>query len=280
VTGVAELGERVAALLDSPPGGEPAATTAELAELHRTLVALLDERLGGADAETRALHRLAGLLVDAGVIARLQALERVTAAADRLAEAGQASEIVDRAPAEACRALDLDRAVLSRIDDGRLVAEAVYCRNGAGDAGAALAALRAAPVALGHPLLEAEMLRNRRALIVHAPDGPAAGRHAFAEEIRWGTHLAAPVVLEGRVIGSLHGDRLVSRAPLRTADRDALWRFALAFARVFERAVLRRRLRVQRQQLRQLASWADARTSELSDGAIDLAVERDAGGES
>jgi DNA-binding CsgD family transcriptional regulator len=78
------------------------------------------------------------------------------------------------------------------------------------------------------------------------------------------------------VIGFLHGDRVASGAPLRGADRDALWRFALAFGQIFERAVLRRRLRIQRQELRQVASWADARTSELSDGAIDLAVEREA----
>ena len=69
------------------------------------------------------------------------------------------------------------------------------------------------------------------------------------------------------------GDR---EQPLTAADRDGLERFASAFAGIFERAVLRRRLRVQRQELRQVASWADARTSELSDGAIDLAVERDA----
>ena len=135
MTAVAELGERLAALLDDAPGGDPAATTAELAELHGALAALLDERLASGDADTRELHRLAGLLVEAGVIARLAALERVTAAADRLAEAGPVSEIVDRAPAEACRAIDLDRAVLSRIDDGRLVAEAVFCREGAGERG-------------------------------------------------------------------------------------------------------------------------------------------------
>ena len=132
-------------------------------------------------------------------------------------------------------------------------------------------------MALGYPLLEAEMLRRRRAVIVPEPDGTDAERHAFADVMGWGGHVAAPVVLEGRVIGFLHGDRMLSGAPLRAADRDALWRFALAFAQVFERAVLRRRLRVQRQELRQVASWADARTSELSDGAIDLAVGRDAG---
>jgi DNA-binding CsgD family transcriptional regulator len=208
---------------------------------------------------------------------RLRVLEAVHAAADRLAEAGPVSEIVDRAPAEACRALALDRCVLSRIDDGGLVAEAIHCADGAGDAAQTLSALQEAPVRLGYPLLEAEMLRRRRAVVVDEPGGPeAAGRHAFSDVMRWGEHVATPIVLEGRVIGFLHGDRAVSRTPLRDTERDGLWRFALAFADIFERAVLRRRLRVQRQELRQVASWADARTSELSDGAIDLAVERDA----
>ncbi len=269
---LAELEDRLEALLGDAAAGEAGATTSELAELHRVIGALLAERLSAAGEEARELHRLAGVLVEAGMLARLQALERVATAADRLGDAGPVSEIVDRGPAEACRALDLDRAVLSRIDDGRLVAEAVFCGEGAGDATEVLAALREEPVELGYPLVEAEMLRRRRALVVR---DAAPGRHAFAEVMRWGEHVASPVVLEGRVIGFLHGDRVLSGAPLRAADRDALWRFSLVFAHVFERAVLRRRLRVQRQELRQVASWADARTSELSDGAIDLAVERE-----
>jgi len=205
--------------------------------------------------------------------ARLRVLEAVLDAADRLAEAGPVSEIIDRAPAECCRALALDRCVLSRVDDGSLVAEAVH----ATDPGLTLDALRQAPVRLGYPLVEAEMLRRRRAAIVPAPaDEDAAARHAFAAVVGWGEYLAAPVVLEGRVIGFLHGDR--RDAPLTAVDRDGLERFAAAFADVFERAVLRRRLRTQRQELRQVARWADARTSELSDGAIDLAVGRDAVG--
>jgi DNA-binding CsgD family transcriptional regulator len=186
---------------------------------------------------------------------------------------------VDRAPAEACRAIGLDRCVLSRIDDGQLVAEAIHCAEAAGDAARTLTALQETSVRLGYPLIEAEMLRRRRAIVIDAPDGPEeAGRHAFSDVMGWGEHVATPIVLEGRVIGFLHGDHVASGTPLRESDRDGLWRFALAFADIFERAVLRRRLRIQRQELRQVASWADARTSELSDGAIDLAVERDAPG--
>ncbi|MDX6723838.1 MAG: LuxR family transcriptional regulator, regulator of acetate metabolism [Solirubrobacteraceae bacterium] len=274
---VSALEARVAAVLADPGGGESSAATDALAEHDDTLAARLAARLDSlADGDARELHRLARVLAKDGVLSRLRALERVQAAADRLAEAGPVSEIVDRAPAAACQAIGLDRAVLSRIDDGRLVAEAAHCVAGAGDGAATLAALREAPVRLGYPLLEAEMLRRRRAVVVGDPGEGAAARHAFADVMRWGQHVATPVVLEGRVIGFLHGDRIASGAPLGAADRDALWRFALHFAQIFERAVLRRRLRIQRQELREVASWANARTSELSDGVIDLAVERDA----
>jgi LuxR family transcriptional regulator, regulator of acetate metabolism len=223
-------------------------------------------------------HQLSAAEVDER-LERLRVLEAVQGAAERLAEAGPVSEIVDRAPAEACRALGLDRCVLSRIDDGQLVAEAIHCAEAAGDAARTLTALQEASVRLGYPLLEAEMLRRRKAIVIEEPDGPEeAGRHAFSDVMAWGEHVATPIVLEGRVIGFLHGDRVASGTRLGESERDGLWRFALAFADIFERAVLRRRLRIQRQELRQVASWADARTSELSDGAIDLAVERDAPG--
>ena len=43
---------------------------------------------------------------------------------------------------------------------------------------------------------------------------------------------------------------------------------------LFERAVLRRRLRDQRREIRRISSWAEARSGELSDGAIALSGER------
>src|SRR5262249_6737752 len=139
----------------------------------------------------------------------------------------------------------------------------------------------AAPAQIGYPLVEAELLRRRRAAIV-APDEEAATHQAHWELMRWQQYLAAPVIMDGRVVGFLHGDRAPSRAPLRNLDRhaparrDALARCAEGFSEVYERAVLRRRLRIERQELRRIASWADARTAELSDGAIDLARDRQA----
>ena len=86
---------------------------------------------------------------------------------------------------------------------------------------------------------------------------------------------AAPVVLDGRPIGFFHGacvDRDVDEL-----ERDATWEFADGFAQLFERAVLRKRVREQRRQLRQLVTWTDAMASDLSEGAIELEVQAEPG---
>jgi LuxR family transcriptional regulator, regulator of acetate metabolism len=198
----------------------------------------------------------------------------VRTAIGRLADAGPVSEIIERVPGEAAEALELDRVLLSRLEDGWLVAEALHCAGDDAAAEQTLAHLRAAPARIGYPLVEAELLRRRRAAIVAAGDSEPAAHQAHWELMRWHEYLAAPVIMDGRVVGFLHGDRTPGGSPLRNLDRDALARFAEGFSEVYERAVLRRRLRIERQELRRIASWADARTAELSDGAIDLARDR------
>jgi LuxR family transcriptional regulator, regulator of acetate metabolism len=236
---------------------------------HQAVAAALD-----ADPTDAELRQLARRLAEEGSLARLRALERVRTAVARLADAGPVSEIVERAPSEAAAALELDRILLSRLEEGWLVAEALHCAGDERAAEQTLASLRAAPAQIGYPLVEAELLRRRRAAIVTADDGEAAAHQAFWEVMGWHEYLAAPVIMDGRVVGFLHGDRTPGGTPLRTLDRDALARFAEGFSEVYERAVLRRRLRIERQELRRIASWADARTAELSDGAIDLAHDR------
>ena len=242
----------------------------DLLGAHQAVAAALDA--DPTDAELRALART---LAEEGSLARLRALERVRTAVGRLADAGPVSEIVERAPGEAAAALDLDRVLLSRLEEGWLIAEALHVAGDERAAEQALAGLRAAPTQIGYPLVEAELLRRRRAAIV-APDDEAATHQAHWELMRWHEYLAAPVIMDGRVVGFLQGDRAAGGAPLRNLDRDALARFAEGFSEVYERAVLRRRLRIERQELRRIASWADARTAELSDGVIDLARDRQA----
>ena len=212
-------------------------------------------------------------LAASGVEAQLAALQGVRAAIGRLAELGPVSEIVDRGPGEAAVALGLDRVLLSRVDDGALAAEALHAPDDPAGSPVTLERLRAAAVPIEYPLVEGEVLRRRRPQLVEVDGGPA--RHAFATVMGWGTYVAAPIVLETRVIGFFQADA----EAVGEIERDGLGAFADGFALVFERAILRRRLRIQRQEMRQVASWADARTSELSDRAVTLSFDREPAGD-
>jgi DNA-binding CsgD family transcriptional regulator len=272
VTGTAAAGE-VSEVLDAGAPAAPLPDPDRLAAAHRAVLAELSAADG---AEVEALRSLAGRLLEEGCLARLRAQERSAAALARLADLGPVTEVVDHAAQAACDAVDLDRAVLSRIDDGSLVVEAVHWRADPARAASTLARLRGQPVRLDHPLIESEVVRRRRPVLVVDAAADPRGRPAHGEVLGWRDFVCAPVLLDGRVAGFLHGDRLPTGRRLGALEREGLGAFAQGFAQVVERAVLRRRLRVQREELRQLASWADARAAELSDGAIDLAVGREA----
>ncbi len=201
---------------------------------------------------------------------RLAAHERVREAVDSLAHLGPASEIVDRCGAAAAVAADLDRVVLSRIADGTLVVE--HLHTGDRRHQALGKQLRDAPLLLSYPLLECELLRRKQARLVVDIDHSQPARYAFLRTLQWREYVAVPILVEGTAVGFLHGDRLPARRPLAQLDADALEHFAAGFALVFERAVLRRRLRDQRREIRRISSWAEARTGELSDGAIGLSA--------
>lgn len=203
---------------------------------------------------------------------RLAAHERVRRAVDSLAHLGPASEIIDRCPEAAAAAADLDVVVLSRIENGTLVVERVHTRKGHHDG--AGERLRRSSLRLSYPLLECELLRRRQARLVADVDHSQPARYAFLETLGWREYVAAPILVDAAAVGFLHGGRVPTRRVLAQLDADALEQFAAGFALVFERAVLRRRLRDQRREIRRISSWAEARAGELSDGAIELSGDR------
>jgi DNA-binding CsgD family transcriptional regulator len=188
----------------------------------------------------------------------------------RLSELGPPSEIRARAPSEAASALGFDRVLLTSVERGSLVPDSLHAPADP-RADVRLAALRERPPALEYPLIEGELMRLRLARVVRSGEAPS--RRAYADALGWADYVIAPMLLDGRAIGFLHADR---DGPLDDVDATRLAEFALCLVLVFERAVLRRRLRIQRAELRQIAAWADARTSDLGDRSITLSEADDA----
>lgn len=202
---------------------------------------------------------------------RLAVHQRLEHSLDELRELGPVSEILDRAPAAAARVAGLQRVVLSRVENATLIAEAVFLTDG--DPAALLAELKASPVRIEYPLIEGEVLRRRRPLVISEQELQRGSANAAI--LGWGEFLVCPAILDGRVIAFIHGDRADPEQRLGQPELDAMWAFTRGFSAIFERAILRHRLRVQRREMRQIASWADAKTSELSDRAIDLTTDRE-----
>jgi DNA-binding CsgD family transcriptional regulator len=198
------------------------------------------------------------------MIAEAEMLD-VAALLVRLSELGPQSEVRSQSARIAAEALGFDRVLLAAIVEGHLVAEGWHGGDRASDL---LQQLASRPVALGYPLVEGELMRRRRAQVVEAEQD--ARRYAFADVLGLRSYVAAPIVLDGTVIGFFLADRAPSDRPIEAGDARRLASFAVCFALVYERAVLRHRLRVQREEMRQVASWAAARTGDVGERSVTI----------
>ncbi len=256
------------ALLGLPDDGEPD----DLAQV-RALIAALREHLSPEELtaasvaqQEEALERLRRRFE-----ARFQALERIQGALGELREVTSPRQMLTRAPAALCAGSGFERAILSLVRGGQMVAEAVWF-SGAGQKPAAaevLAALQANPPRLEHPLIETELLRRRRATIVVDADVHPRVDRRIAGLMGWRSYAAAPVVVGSQVVGVIHADRGAGQ-PLDVLDRDVLWEFATGLAQAYESTTLRRTLRDERDQMREFLEWLRARSSELTDAPVTL----------
>jgi DNA-binding CsgD family transcriptional regulator len=124
-------------------------------------------------------------------------------------------------------------------------------------------------IPIDHLLLESEMVRRHGPAIVTAPaDDPRVYR-PLIEASGLQSYVAAPLMPTGRVIGFLHAD--YESTVVDELDRDILWAFAEAFGHIFERAVMLRRLREQREQVREAMQTVEHVLDDLASAEIELA---------
>src|SRR5213079_3131789 len=97
---------------------------------------------------------------------RFDALDRVHQALVRLREITSPSVMIARAPEELCAAAGFDRALLSVIREGRMLAESAWFAGDPDGAARTVEALRELAPRLQHPMIETEVMRRRRATIV------------------------------------------------------------------------------------------------------------------
>ena len=176
--------------------------------------------------------------------------------------------MLERAPRALADGSSLGRVVLSRVRDGAMHVEAVHVRGEPAQAAAALARLAAAPVRLAPPLIEAEMMRRRRATVVSGAQLGDRAHRPLATVMGWASYVAAAVVVRGDPVALLHADR-GGAGEVDALDRDVLWEFADGVAQAYEGARLTLALAEERAQLQRLLAWLEARAADLDDRALD-----------
>jgi len=209
-------------------------------------------------------------LREAGLAQRIATLASVQEALGRLHGITSVSQLIDRVPEEVCR-LGFDRAMISRVHESRWVPQAFHIEGDPEWAQEILRVGRDEPQLLSRVILETEMVRRRGPLLVaDAQSDPRVHRRLAAVSLAR-SYVAAPIMLDGRVIGFLHADCYLQRRHVDEFCRDVLWKFAQGVGYAFQRTVLSERLHTLRAEVGRLTFDITRVMDELIDAEVQVA---------
>lgn len=172
----------------------------------------------------------------------------LTAVADmmgRLRSAGTAAAVLERAPREVAR-LGYDRCMVSRVHEGRWIAQSSYVRGDVDLADAMTAAGRDAPIELGRELVESELVRRRSPMLVRDAQRNPHTHRRLIDLTGTTDYAAAPVLLGRSVVGFVHVDTNASTGSVDENDLEVLGLVSQCLGYALERAIQRERLQALR----------------------------------
>ena len=172
-------------------------------------------------------------------------LAQLREALGRLRSVTDVRELGERAVRELCETVGFDRAVMFAVEHDELVAEAAWFTGDADWASEFVKLARRPDVRprLDHMLLESEVVRRRRPMLVTDPENDPRTYKPLIRATMTQSYVAAPVMPGGHVIAMLHVDRYMSGQAMTDEDVEILWTFAEGFGYAYERMRLLSRLR-------------------------------------
>jgi DNA-binding CsgD family transcriptional regulator len=264
--------------------GEVTSHPALAAELISTLtwqgIDRLENGAGLDPSETARICRLVvrlqqlGLeLYDHQVAVLAKRIAACDASLSRLRAIPTSADLVDRVCAEFVRGCELERVLLSRVDDGMW---RPWMAHSTDPSGHTEDWISSSATPLADMALEVSLVTQRKpALVRDAVNNPQAN----AVFVAGGTnsYVVAPIMPAGRIVGFLHADHYPSRRRVDDADREVIWKFAEGFGHIYERSVMIERLHIQRDKVRETLTATEGIMTELCDSEIELSRRPDPG---
>jgi DNA-binding CsgD family transcriptional regulator len=207
------------------------------------------------------LHAVRGAIEEIRFDRLLALLGAVRESLQRLRASETTRQALDLASAEAARSCGLSRVMVFRAEGNILHPRGIHWTHDHAlmDEIRVIAAKR--PPVLDPRDRETQLLRRRTSVIVNAE--AAYGLKELVEVADSFGYVAAPLVVGGGVVGSIHGDRHLTGQPVDTVNRDLLAMFADGVSAQLERTTLLDRLRDHSRRLRELLSEGETTLDEL-----------------
>ncbi len=161
---------------------------------------------------------------------------------DRLRSAGTTAAVLERSSREVAR-LGYDRCMVSRVHQGRWIAQSSYVRGDVDLAQAMTLAGSESPVELGRELVESELVRRRAPMLVRDAQRHPRTHRRLIDLTGTTDYAAAPIVVGRSVVGFVHVDTNQATGTVDESDLDVLALVSQCLGYALERAIQRERLR-------------------------------------
>ncbi|MEV0336614.1 LuxR C-terminal-related transcriptional regulator [Nocardia sp. NPDC050717] len=262
---IAEIAEHADAVLDRDPvahqldpGGESLGALWDLVTTH----ALRDAAAAGS-SPTR-LAELIGLLdrirAAESMQARLrlanrtQRLSKVHAALSELSSVTSVDSLLTAIPEATC-GLGFDRALVSTVD-GAWRLHTMHVVRDPQWAADIVAVGRENPPILDHGLVENDTVVHARAVLVHQVQANPRVNRPLAEITKSSSYGIAPLLVDGEVVGLVHGDCYHQQRVLDDVDQLLLSTFAQGVSQQLARVSMLEGMAAIRAQLEGLGRWS------------------------
>jgi DNA-binding CsgD family transcriptional regulator len=257
----------------------------ELYEAARVLEATIDavtERLRTTSRGTRkvtvlrvnellaALHTLLNEIQRTFLERQAEMLGGIAEALHRLRGVESTSQMIERVTAEVCRSCGVDRCAVLRSDGASLILESVHFAEDPEWQEEWAAFARSHPPILDPRDREVQLLRRRIPILVEDAASTSGMREITAEAARSVGYVAAPLIVRGSVIGTLHADRYFSGSLVDPVALNTVAAFAAGFGYALERTVLMDRTSAQLRRMRSMLAETESSIDELFSTGVSL----------